>query len=174
MRRLNLRSTFHGWANSPGVPGISRDVVCGWFRSLPRSGCTPEPRVSRVSRRHPGCTMCPARNGRVQDNDTHRRSTSPQQPAVCLRPRGTPRISVSERAGVAHGLRLDRSAMHDTLTQVAPPTAAMQRCSASTLGCGVQPLRGKDVDRLREVGHMQNRNEQHHQVKHACRFTSPC
>ena len=46
MRRLDLRSTFRGWANSHKVPGINRDVFCGKFRSLPRSGCTPEPSVT--------------------------------------------------------------------------------------------------------------------------------
>ena len=118
IRRFSLRSPFPGWANSRRVPGTNRDILCGWFRSLPRSGCTPEPGVSRVSRRHPGCTMCPARNGRAQDNDTHRRSTSPQQTAVCLSPRVTPLISVSEHAGVAHDLRLDRSAMCGTRPRV--------------------------------------------------------
>ena len=120
MRRLDLRSTFRGWANSHEVPGINRDVFCGRFRSLPRSGCTPEPRVSRVFewRRHPGCTTCPGRIGRVQGNDTRRRSPSPQQPAVCLCPYGTPRISVSEHAGVAHDLRLDRSVMCGTKPRV--------------------------------------------------------
>ena len=63
MRRLDLRSTFRGWANSHEVPGINRDILCGWFRSLPRSGCTPEPRVSRVSRRHPGYTTAPHATG---------------------------------------------------------------------------------------------------------------
>ena len=43
MRRLDLRSTFRGWANSHEVPGINRDVFCGKFRSLPRSGCTRSP-----------------------------------------------------------------------------------------------------------------------------------
>ena len=33
MRRLDLRSTFRGWANSHEVPGINRDVFCGKFRS---------------------------------------------------------------------------------------------------------------------------------------------
>ena len=62
-------------------PGLAATFLCGWLRSLPRSGCTPEPRVSRVSRRHPGYTTCPVRIGRVQDNDTHRRSPSPKPPA---------------------------------------------------------------------------------------------
>ena len=63
MRRLDLRSTFRGWANSHEVPGINRDVFCGKFRSLPRSGCTPEPRVRRVSRRHPGARRAPDASG---------------------------------------------------------------------------------------------------------------
>ena len=101
-------------------PGLTATFFCGRFRSLPRSGCTPEPRVSRVFewRRHPGCTTCPGRIGRVQGNDTRRRSPSPQQPAVCLCPYGTPRISVSEHAGVAHDLRLDRSVMCGTKPRV--------------------------------------------------------
>lgn len=32
---------------------------------------------------------------------------------------------------------------------------------------------GKEVVRLHEVGQLQNRNGQHHQVKHACLFNSP-
>ena len=125
-------------------------------------GAQGQPRFAASPWVHDG----PARNGRAQDNDIHRRSTSPQQTAICLSSRGTPPISVSEHAGVAHDLRLDRSVMHATLTQGAPPTTATQRCPASTLGFGVQPLRGKDVDRPREVGHLRNKNEHQHQVKH--------
>ena len=101
-------------------PGLTATFFCGRFRSLPRSGCTPEPRVRRVFewRHHPGCTTCPGRIGRVQGNDTRRRSPSPQQPAVCLCPYGTPRISVSEHAGVVHDLRLDRSVMCGTKPRV--------------------------------------------------------
>ena len=143
MRRLDLRSTFRRWANLHEVPGINRDAFCGRFRSLPRSGCTPEPRVSRVSRRHPGCTTCPGRIGRVQGNGTRRRSPSPQQPAVCLCPYGTPRISVSEHAGVAHDLRLDRSVMCGTKPRV-------RRRPLLAVVPGVDPgLRGTTASRLR-------------------------
>ena len=91
-------------------------------------GAQGQPRFAASPWVHDG----PARNGRAQDNDTHRRSTSPQQTAVCLSPRVTPHISVSEHAGVAHDLRLDRRVMRATLTQGAPPTTASQRCPAST------------------------------------------
>ena len=68
--------------------------------------------------------------GRAQDIDTHRRSPSPKQPAARLartRQCGTPRISVSEHAGLPPHLRLDRCARRDTCTQG-------PRRSAATLG----------------------------------------
>ena len=136
MRRLDLRSTFRGWANSHEVPWINRDVLLWEVQAFTAKrlypGAQGQPRFAASPWVHDG----PARNGRAQDNDTHRRSTSPQQPAVCLSPRVTPLISVSEHAGVADDLRLDRSAMCGTKTQGAPPTTAAQWCPASTLGSG--------------------------------------
>ena len=67
---------------------------------------------------------------RAHDNATNRRSPSPKQPAARLartRQCGTPRISVSEHAGLPHHLRLDRCARRDTCTQG-------PRRSAATLG----------------------------------------